>query len=142
MFTLFQLGISLGNLLIQLFGAGLDINKFHLVGHSLGGQLAGFAGRTVYQNSDKKIKLKRISALDPAFPPFYPGIFIAHLSEKDAEFVDVIHTDAGLYGAPVSTGTVDFWPNSGKTLQPGCPKRNYIPLTDIGKFYLLLRLNN
>lgn len=47
--------------------------------------------------------------------------------------VDVIHTDAGLYGAPRSTGTVDFWPNSGKTLQPGCPKRDYKLLTDIGK---------
>lgn len=47
--------------------------------------------------------------------------------------VDVIHTDAGLYGAPRSTGTVDFWPNSGKTLQPGCPKRNYKLLTDNGK---------
>lgn len=44
--------------------------------------------------------------------------------------VDVIHTDAWLYGAPVSTGTVDFWPNGGKTLQPGCPKRNYKMLTD------------
>lgn len=74
----------------------------------------------------------RISALDPAFPPFYPGVLVAHLSEKDAEFVDVIHTDAWLYGAPVSTGTADFWPNNGKTLQPGCPKRNYKPLTDNG----------
>lgn len=23
-----------------------------------------------------------------------------------------------LYGIPISTGHVDFWPNSGKTLQP------------------------
>lgn len=46
--------------------------------------------------------------------------------------VDVIHTDAWLYGAPVSTGTIDFWPNSGKTLQPGCPKRNYKMLSDNG----------
>ena len=75
----------------------------------------------------------RISALDPAFPPFYPGVFVTHLSDKDADFVDVIHTDAWLYGAPVSTGTVDFWPNKGKTLQPGCPKRNYKPLTDNGE---------
>lgn len=46
--------------------------------------------------------------------------------------VDVIHTDAWLYGAPVSTGTVDFWPNGGVTLQPGCPKRNYKMLSDNG----------
>lgn len=75
--------------------------------------------------------MRRISALDPAFPPFYPSTF--HISHKDAVMVDVIHTDAWLYGAPVSTGTVDFWPNGGKTLQPGCPKRNYKMLSDNGK---------
>jgi pancreatic triacylglycerol lipase len=31
----------------------------------------------------------------------------------------VIHTEAGTLGADVSTGTVDFWPNGGRT-QPGC----------------------
>lgn len=125
-----KLGHKLGSVILAMINSGLDVDKLHLVGHSLGGQLAGFAGRTVISLSDKKIKLKRISALDPAFPPFYPGVLVAHLSEKDAEFVDVIHTDAWLYGAPVSTGTADFWPNNGKTLQPGCPKRNYKPLTD------------
>ncbi|XP_062547945.1 endothelial lipase isoform X1 [Armigeres subalbatus] len=125
-----KFGYKLGSIILAMINSGLDVDKLHLVGHSLGGQLAGFAGRTVISLSDKKIKLKRISALDPAFPPFYPGVLVAHLSEKDAEFVDVIHTDAWLYGAPVSTGTADFWPNNGKTLQPGCPKRNYKPLTD------------
>lgn len=72
--------------------------------------------------------------MDPAFPPFYPSTF--HISSKDAAFVDVIHTDAWLYGAPVSTGTVDFWPNGGKTLQPGCPKRNYKMLSDNGNFVM------
>lgn len=97
----------------------------------MGGQLAGTVGRIIYDKTKKKTKLKRISALDPAFPLFYPAIVKA-LSANDAEFVDVIHTDAFLYGAPVSTGTVDFWPNGGKTLQPGCPKRNYKMLTDNG----------
>lgn len=53
-----------------------------------------------------------------------------HVTSFHLNQVDVIHTDAWLYGAPVSTGTVDFWPNSGKTLQPGCPKRNYKMLSD------------
>jgi hypothetical protein len=60
-------------------------------------------------------KIKRISTLDPAFSLFYPGPF-DHLSKDDAEFVDVIHTDAFLYGAPVSSGTVDFWPNGRRIL--------------------------
>lgn len=35
--------------------------------------------------------------------------------------VDVIHTDAGILGADVQTGSVDFWPNGG-IAQPGCEK--------------------
>lgn len=123
----------LSQTLIDMFANGLDVTKFHLVGHSMGGQLAGTVGRTIYQTSGKKTKLKRITALDPAFPLFYPAVVNA-LSARDAELVDVIHTDAWLYGAPVSTGTVDFWPNGGKTLQPGCPKRNYKMLTDNGMY--------
>lgn len=37
--------------------------------------------------------------------------------------VDVIHTESGILGADVSTGTVDFWPNGGVN-QPGCPLPN------------------
>lgn len=25
--------------------------------------------------------------------------------------IQVIHTDSGLYGQPIATGTIDFWPN-------------------------------
>ncbi|XP_061386543.1 lipase member H-A-like [Musca vetustissima] len=126
-----QLGPVLAKMLLQQFENGLDIEKFHIVGHSLGGQMAGIVGREIYARSKKTKKIKRISALDPAFPLFYMTVGMAkHLSRHDAEFVDVIHTDAWLYGAPFSTGTADFWPNAGKTLQPGCPKRNYRMLTD------------
>ncbi|KAF9412373.1 hypothetical protein HW555_009118 [Spodoptera exigua] len=73
----------------------------------------------------------RLTALDPAFPAFYPdGVVMEHVNAKDAEFVDVIHTDAGGYGAPVRTGTADFWPNGGKSIQPGCPRFAPIPLSD------------
>lgn len=76
----------------------------------------------------------RLTALDPAFPAFYPdGVMMDHVCAKDAEFVDVIHTDAGGYGAPVRTGTVDFWPNGGKSVQPGCPRFAPIPLSDDSK---------
>ncbi|XP_067621841.1 lipase member H-A isoform X2 [Eurosta solidaginis] len=124
-----QIGSVLAKNLLAMFELGLDINSFHIVGHSLGGQMAGIIGREVYKRSGKKRKISRISALDPAFPMFY-GTFSNRLSKFDADFVDVIHTDAWIYGAPVSTGTADFWPNGGTTLQPGCPKRNYKPLTD------------
>lgn len=34
--------------------------------------------------------------------------------------VDIIHSDRGVYGYPISTGTVDFYPNGGARYQPGC----------------------
>lgn len=70
--------------------------------------------------------------MDPANPPFFPPILLKHLSHSDAAFVDIIHTDAGLYGQPIATGTADFWPNDGATLQRGCPFRLGIPLTKNG----------
>lgn len=54
-----QLGPVLAKLLIGMFDNGLDINKFHLVGHSLGGQVSGIVGREIYKRSQKTKKLKR-----------------------------------------------------------------------------------
>lgn len=42
------------------------------------------------------------------------------MDSSDAEFVDVIHTDAGIFGFPTSIGHVDFYPNGGISPQPGC----------------------
>lgn len=57
--------------------------------------------------------------LDPVGPGYY--IFNTHLSASDAEFVDVIHTDMGVYGLALKIGHVDFFPNYGYRPQPGCP---------------------
>lgn len=43
-----------------------------------------------------------------------------HLTPTDAEFVDVIHTDGGVFGFPVALGDADFFPNGGFPAQPGC----------------------
>lgn len=56
-------------------------------------------------------------------------------------FVDVIHTDMELFGAPTSTGTVDFWPNGGKE-QPNCPPANYDVYNEESKRKLKLSLLN
>lgn len=69
----------------------------------------------------------RISGLDPAGPDFYIiSIDTEAVKKSDASFVDIIHTDAGFYGAPFNTGTVDFWPHRGHRPQPGCPLAGYI----------------
>jgi hypothetical protein len=104
---------------------GFNLSSLHITGQSLGAQLCSLVGRGVIEKSKGKRKLRRITGLDPAFPLFYPGLFAGHLSEKDADMVDVIHTDGFIYGTPFKTGTVDFWPNGGHMRQPGCPPRSF-----------------
>ena len=58
-----------------------------------------------------------LSGLDPA-GPFFEKDRKFRLDERDAQYVDVIHTD-GLYGTTLVSGHTDFWPNGGSS-QPGC----------------------
>lgn len=124
----------MAEVILDWFDEGLNADTFHIVGHSLGGQMSGIIGRSVSKKSRGETQLHRISALDPAFPTFYPALGTAAVNKHDAKFVDIIHTDAWLYGIPVGTGHADFWPNSGKTLQPGCPRRmGLLSLSDNGE---------
>lgn len=60
-----------------------------------------------------------VTGLDPAGPLF--NFLEPRLSFSDARFVDIIHTDYRFYGIAKATGTVDFFPNGGRRVQPGCP---------------------
>lgn len=93
----------------------LPISKIHVIGFSLGAHLAGFIGKYLIEHSYEK--LPRITGLDPAFPLFANS---ERISKEDADFVDVIHTDAGRIGLGVSIGHADFYPNGGSLVQPGC----------------------
>ena len=97
------------------------LKNMHLLGVSLGGHVAGFAGQKVLQESGKKIG--RITGLDVAAPLFeVPRKRSAdsRLSPDDADFVDVIHTNAGFLGVSEAIGTADFYVENGGPLQPGC----------------------
>jgi hypothetical protein len=61
-----------------------------------------------------------LSGLDPAFPLYNLIGRQGRLSSGDALFVDVIHTNAGIFGYPTPIGDVDFYPNPGSPIQPGC----------------------
>ncbi|XP_063543640.1 pancreatic lipase-related protein 3-like [Cydia strobilella] len=98
-----------------LVSRGLDLSKTHLVGHSLGAHAAGVAGAFVTSG-----RVSRITGLDPAGPLFTKLPLEQRLDPTDAHFVDVIHTDAGIFGFPVSLGHADFYPNGGISPQPGC----------------------
>ena len=91
----------------------------HVIGHSLGAHIAGYAGEGVRN-------LGRITALDPAKPYFEATHPSVRLDPTDALYVDVVHSDASTKnGALFSLGTrqlmgdVDFFPNNGD-VQPDC----------------------
>lgn len=66
--------------------------------------------------------IRRITGLDPAGIQFTFFPARDRLSPDDADQVDTILSDAGPTGAgiPISIGHVNFWPNGGIAIQPGC----------------------
>ncbi|XP_058796347.1 lipase member H-like [Phymastichus coffea] len=106
-------GRALAGAVDEMVGKGLPPRTIHVVGHSMGAQVAGQLGRHA------SFQLSRITGLDPAGPLF--NLIQPHLSRDDARFVDTIHTDAGLYGINRPSGAASFFPNGGRRVQPGCP---------------------
>ncbi|XP_047505682.1 pancreatic triacylglycerol lipase-like isoform X1 [Pieris napi] len=111
------IGQKLAEVLAALVEHGQDPSLIHLIGHSLGSHISGFAGKTFEKITGKKIG--RISGLDPAGPCFSHVDPEVRLKSTDADFVDVIHTDSGVFGIKEPLGHVDFFPNQGLT-QPNC----------------------
>ncbi|XP_049303075.1 phospholipase A1 2 isoform X1 [Bactrocera dorsalis] len=117
---------------------GAESKDIHLIGHSLGAHIMGYAGSyTRHRVGRITGKLCRISnyaciyvvntyciyllGLDPARPAFEGNTGPEnHLDATDADFVDVIHTCAGILGFKQPIGAVDFYPNGGGAFQPGC----------------------
>lgn len=81
-------------------------SDIHLVGFSLGAHVTGFAA-----NSLRPYKLPRITGLDPAMPFFVTVNRDQKLDATDADFVDVIHTNAFVQGKIEASGDVDFYVN-------------------------------
>lgn len=103
--------------------------NIHIIGHSLGAQVAGFIGRTMKGSSGQLID--RITGLDPARPLFEDIPTETSLSKTDAVMVDIIHTDGGKLGIISAAGTVDFYPNGGIAPQPGCLQINVSGITSL-----------
>ncbi|XP_017080069.2 lipase member H-A [Drosophila eugracilis] len=102
---------SLVILLNENFDVPLD--RILLVGFAEGAHLAGGVAAKVQQDLGRQ--LTQLTALDPS-----SGEDLEHkLSSADAEFVEVVHTNAGGEGTWEQLGHVDYYPNGGET-QPGC----------------------
>eukprot|EP00794_Sanderia_malayensis_P008107 gene8107-8976_t len=115
-------GVQAGHL-VELMNRdfGLNFSNVHLIGFSLGAQIAGYAGRYLSGNNHK---IARITGLDAAGPYFEYEHTDVRLDPSDAEFVDAIHTDSRSilikgFGIHEPAGHVDFYPNGGYE-QPDC----------------------
>lgn len=97
--------------LISETGASMD--DIHLIGFSLGAQVAGFCGKALNGN------VGAIFGLEPALPGFPIHDSTGRLAATDAKYVEVLHTSGGKLGFKEPLGHVDFYPNGG-TMQPGC----------------------
>lgn len=107
----------------------IPFTSFHLIGHSLGAHISGFAGKRIQSQGAEG--LGRITGLDPAGPLFTNAKPEDRLTKNDANFVDVIHTDGTKFGYFDPLGTIDFYPNGGTAFQPGCFTKS---IADLGKF--------
>ncbi|XP_076040571.1 pancreatic triacylglycerol lipase-like [Oratosquilla oratoria] len=114
----------------------IHLSQVHMVGHSLGAHLMGYAGTYVARLKSDGAKVARITALDPAGPYFQATDPVVRLDPSDAELVDVIHTDETSIalgfpvslGLPEAIGHVDFYPNGG-IMQVGCDEPMYHHIT-------------
>lgn len=91
--------------------------ELHIIGHSLGGQIAGLTGKAVTQRTNQKIQV--IMALDPAGPLFSIANPDERVASTDGVYVEVIHTNLGRLGFNEPIGQADFFPNFG-VIMPGC----------------------
>ncbi|KAI4488586.1 hypothetical protein M0802_011476 [Mischocyttarus mexicanus] len=108
----------LSRTLTILRNLGLPIERTTCVGHSLGAHMCGIMANYLL------FRMNRIIGLDPARPLIRPGL-VNKLDTGDADFVEVIHTNAGYYGESNRLGHADFCVNGGK-IQPFCEGReNY-----------------
>lgn len=110
-----------GELIEQLYTFyNISLSDIELVGHSFGGHISGFAGKTFTNLTG--LKVGRITAMDPARPRFEDRSVTQdqRLFKDDADVVVTIHTDAGVNGYSAPIGPIDFYPNGGAATQPGC----------------------
>jgi len=113
---------------------GAKPEDMHILGHSLGSHIAGYAGERITAESGGP-GLGMITGLDPAEPYFQGYGPAVILDPTDAMFVEAIHTDGESvfnvgndiikgdkgFGMIDPVGHIDFYPNNGFQ-QPGCAK--------------------
>ncbi|KAF2902679.1 hypothetical protein ILUMI_03508 [Ignelater luminosus] len=113
-----RIGRIVGEFINFLENNGVEPANIHIIGYDVGAHIAGFSQQGV------KRKVARITGLDPARYGFRWRV-VGRLTKSDANFVDIIHTNANILGLEKALAHADFYPNGG-TIQPGCGSFGYI----------------
>lgn len=108
----------LANFIMKLIELGADRKTIHLVGNSIGGQVAALASKRITP------KIGRITSIDTAGPCFGKWGIASNdphhrLALGDAEEIVVFHYDDRFLGTPGQHGNIDIYVNNGSD-QPGC----------------------
>ncbi|XP_046664741.1 pancreatic lipase-related protein 2-like isoform X1 [Homalodisca vitripennis] len=119
-----EVGRCLAELLMQMSPLHSP-DTIHIIGFSLGAHIAAYTSNYLHTLSGRRVG--RITGLDPALPFFATLKDSWKLDKEDADFVDVIHTNVGIFGKIEPTGHIDFYTNDG-TNQPGCTEHKNPPL--------------
>ncbi|XP_037960661.1 phospholipase A1 [Teleopsis dalmanni] len=85
----------------------VNYDDIYVIGHSLGAQIAGAAGKRL-----KPAQYNTIFALDPAGPKFRKRSIECRIDPTDAKYVESMQTSANL-GFLEPTGSATFYPNYG-----------------------------
>ncbi|KAJ8927622.1 hypothetical protein NQ314_019900 [Rhamnusium bicolor] len=104
-----SIGLAVADFIATIFNkTGETYLDIHLVGISLGCEVAASAARHVSELSGRKIN--RITGLDPTYYLINDGGDLRKLSAKNADFVDVVHTNLSKRtGELEQIGHVDFY---------------------------------
>ncbi|XP_013192735.1 lipase member H [Amyelois transitella] len=109
------------NFIKNVYREGIPLSAVHLIGFSLGAHVAGITGKLVKKGLKERIG--RITALDPARPCFV-RLAEYRLDKNDAQFVQVVHSSAGILGLENPVGHADVYVNGVLVKQPECRDRS------------------
>lgn len=116
-----KVGEAVATFIVDLINTqNVNILYVNVIGHSLGAQISGRAGKKLIELNNK---LPIIVGLDPALPGFQYNPESERLAPTDADYVEVIHSNPGDLGFETPLGTADFYPNWGlikRNRQPSC----------------------
>lgn len=126
-------GDDLGKFLINLGrSCSIDLDKVHIIGHSVGAHIAGFAGKAVQQSLAKMVG--RITGLDAAGPEFEQALPADRISKNDAKFIDGFHSHDPVFGMERPFGTADFFISEPIDLEFDCLQPQGVNCHDIHRW--------